>query len=1518
MISKKKWLFKPTPIILIVLAASIGLNILGKYIAASLGLPFWFDSIGTVWSACAYGPLAGAIVGFLSNSVYAIFDIASVPYMLVSIVNGIIVGVLFSKKNDMFQVVFVATIVGFFSALISTPLNMMIYGGYTGNKWGDAMISMLTQQNISKAFSCFVGEAFIDIPDKALTLFAFFCVWKKKKAVKSASAVAIVMSIIIVSTTMTAYADNVHDKSLSDNSVSDNSAENEDIDYSDADLVDTDGSNSFSADYNCTYYGLNDGLSSIEINAIVQTDDGFIWAGSYAGLYRYNGSKFSDVNIDSRISSVTALEKDNSGNLWIGTNDHGIGRYNIKNGEIVFFDSTNGLASDSVRCLVADSKGNVYAGTTSYITKIDTEGNTYIYDSDEVKCATSLVVIGDDELVGVTIDGSLFSMKNGKVKEITKFDLKDSTYITFCSLAKDGEIIVGTSGNGIYVCNKDNLSNLKEYIYDEKYISYTNDISYNVSSDGYLICSNAGMVYVDSEMTIQNITTDEFSGSVTDSLVDYQGNMWFSSDKHGICKYSYNPFSDILRAIGNENHVVNSVLPYRGYLFIGTDDGLIVTDKETNEEVKIKGLECLDNVRIRNIYRDMDDNIWFSTYGSDGLICIENDGLISKYNETNGTVGGRFRSVIELYDGSILAASSTGLSYIKDGKVVKTISAEEGLDMPQILSMVQAKNGLVYAGSDGAGVFVIKDGKIIDVLDSEDGLNSLVVLKIVPCKQGYLYVTSDALYYNDGESIRRLNKFPYTNNYDVYISKNGDAWVLGSAGIYVVDLEKMINDEDYNYILLNKFDGLDTTLTANSWYCVDDDGNIYLCCSTTVKKVAISDINNIATDYNITIGEIKYDDEIMIGDFGNGIKVPAKTNRVTISPAVLNFSLSNPLVKVYLEGFDNQGVTTYQNDLSEISFTNIPHGNYKLHIQIIDELNNTVERDIVIPIEKKAQFFERMYFKIYTYAVLLFFIFIIAWLFAKYGSISKIKEQYNEIQKAKEEAENANKAKSQFLAKITHEIRTPINAILGMNELLMREDISSNVYEYSSEIKNSGESLLSIVNDILDLSKIESGKMNIIETEYKTKDMIDSLYSVLEVNGKSKGLKTELFVDSKLPRSLFGDEGKIKQVILNLISNAIKYTKEGSVTLTFKSLEREKGYVNIDVSVSDTGIGIKPEEKEKLFDSFERLDERANAGIQGTGLGLSITKELLALMESQITVESTYGEGSTFSFALKQRIMDKHEIGEYKYKEGNNEMPKKHVASYALKDVSILVVDDNKVNLKVVTGLLSNICDDVDKCSSGAECIAMATSKKYDVILLDSMMPDMDGTETLKKLREDSRFEKDTPVIALTANVFEGAREKYVKDGFNDYLAKPISGKKLEDTICLFVPDEKVIKRDNGDDSIQDKEAVTVGLLVNKNVGLEFCDNDEDLYKEVVAAYVEDSVEDMSNIEKAYADQDWKNYSVYVHGLKSASKSIGAIEVSEMAFELEKASKAGDEGFIKSHHDELMRLYKDTIEEIEG
>lgn len=386
------------------------------------------------------------------------------------------------------------------------------------------------------------------------------------------------------------------------------------------------------------------------------------------------------------------------------------------------------------------------------------------------------------------------------------------------------------------------------------------------------------------------------------------------------------------------------------------------------------------------------------------------------------------------------------------------------------------------------------------------------------------------------------------------------------------------------------------------------------------------------------------------------------------------------------------------------------------------------------------------------------------------------------VKEQNETLESANQALTKFFSNLSHEIRTPINGILGINEIILRESGDENILSYAKDIKGAGKFLLNLVNDILDYSKIEAGKMEIIPVEYSPIDMIHNISNLLSTKLRNKELEYNLELSPTLPDTLFGDELRISQVILNLLTNAVKYTEKGSITLTVSDTNLEDGQFALSVAVKDTGIGIKPEDMKHLFGDFKRLDVERNRKIEGTGLGLGIVLGLLSQMQSELKVESEYEKGSTFSFVLPQKVVTATSTKE----QNKTELPVHPSTPITAPEKSILVVDDNLVNLKVICALLKPYQFHVDTANSGAGCLEKLQSNSYDLLLLDHHMPQMDGIETLKQIKKVDSL-KQLPVVALTANVLPGARDEYLSMGFTDYLEKPINTDSLDQLVHRYI-----------------------------------------------------------------------------------------------------------------------------------
>lgn len=410
-----------------------------------------------------------------------------------------------------------------------------------------------------------------------------------------------------------------------------------------------------------------------------------------------------------------------------------------------------------------------------------------------------------------------------------------------------------------------------------------------------------------------------------------------------------------------------------------------------------------------------------------------------------------------------------------------------------------------------------------------------------------------------------------------------------------------------------------------------------------------------------------------------------------------------------------------------------------------------------------------------------------------------LEEQEKQLKEVNGDLERASQAKSDFLAHMSHEIRTPINAVLGMNEMILRESKDDGITTYATDIDMAGHQLLSLVNDILDFSKIESGKMEIHPAEYELFSVMNDCYNMINMRARKKNLEFKVINNPNIPAFLVGDEIRVRQIIINLLTNAVKYTHEGFVSFGLDYEKRNNDKIMLIIEVADSGIGISEENISKLFGSFSRIDENRNKNIEGTGLGLAITKQLIELMHGTIRVESKEGLGSKFIVKIPQIVASDNPVGEYsrqfdKPVAMREAAPEADSRAFEAPEARVLVVDDVKMNLNVARLLLKKTKIQIDMASSGKEALDYIKMKHFDIILMDHMMPEMDGIETFHKMREmEDSLNIDTPVIVLTANAIQGVEEMYMQEGFCAYLSKPIKGVDLEGTLLKFLPEEKVI-----------------------------------------------------------------------------------------------------------------------------
>lgn len=535
-------------------------------------------------------------------------------------------------------------------------------------------------------------------------------------------------------------------------------------------------------------------------------------------------------------------------------------------------------------------------------------------------------------------------------------------------------------------------------------------------------------------------------------------------------------------------------------------------------------------------------------------------------------------------------------------------------------------------------------------------------------------------------------------------------------------------------------------------------------------------------------------------------------------------------------------------------------------------------------------------------------------------------ERRNTMQKlenAVQEAESANRAKSVFLANMSHEIRTPLNAIIGFSELLLNMSVERKEREYVEDIKGASISLLAVINDILDISRIESGKMELVCDRYHTAGLFRDVFLIIENPAKKKGLNFRMELAPDIPNELYGDKTRVRGVLVNLLNNAVKYTQEGEILLAARVVERRGDKVRMEIRVSDTGVGIRKEDLGKLFDSFTRVDEKQNYRTEGSGLGLSIVQGYVRLMNGSISVESVYGEGSTFIAVLEQTVVDGNPMEDICTKEEDDDSGF-HMRAMRIMGIHVLVVDDNEVNLKVAGSSMSHYGLTVDLASSGKEAIELCRKNRYQMVFMDQMMPEMDGVEAMQQIRRlDSYYDVGggCKIVALTANAITGVRAELLEQGFDEYLGKPINFTRLEQIFVEYFPKENIefLEEESTAEQGSDIEQELEDILKDVNVkqGIAICGGNIEDYIYILQTVYRDGEKLLKELQKLQQKGDYAGYTIKIHALKGMAMNIGATDVAELAKQLEKSGREGDYAYIDAQAERFAQQYRQQLSDMQ-
>lgn len=730
-----------------------------------------------------------------------------------------------------------------------------------------------------------------------------------------------------------------------------------------------------SKNYTAVLYDNTNGLPTSETNAIVQSNNGYMWMGGYSGLVRYDGNTFYRYDSSSGIATVRCLYIDSQGRLWIGTNDDGAAV--MENEKFTYYNKGKGLASSSVRSITQDDNGNIVIATTMGIAVVDKENKIRSIDEAQInkKYIKKLNKAPNGTIIGTDMDGGFFIYKKGRIiayydPEKTGLGPVDAAYPD-----PDNEkcVYLGARKYGLvhWDMTKSSSTAVKYSVAPQNTINNIKKIH-----DKLWVCCDNGIGYFNSDMTYYSIPDLPMTNAIENVIEDYEGNLWFTSSRQGVMKIVENKFKDISKLAKLDTMVVNATCKNNNLLYIGSDSGLFIIDKNYNH-IENEITKFIGDARVRCIKRSSDGLIWFCTYSENGLVSYDpKTKEIKSYNEDNGFYSNRVRMITELSDKRIAVATNKGVAVLKDGKMIDTYSDENGISNTEILCITESDNGSLLFGSDGDGIYIV-DGNKISRIGKDDGLTSEVIMRIIkdPLDSNMYWIfTSNSIGFLKDGTVTSIKKFPYSNNFDLYFDKNNNMWILSSNGIYVVKRKDMIENNEIDYIYFDIHSGLPCVATANSYCEHDEDGNLYISASTGVSCININEATADNSKIKLGVPAVTADDTYLGIGNSNEIHIPSDCKRLNIYANAFTYSLNNPHISYYLEGFDDAPIELTKNDLSAITYTNLRGGEYNFHFSIVNTMNGKEEKTVVVKIIKDKALYEEVW--VITLGIVLLFLLI--------------------------------------------------------------------------------------------------------------------------------------------------------------------------------------------------------------------------------------------------------------------------------------------------------------------------------------------------------------------------------------------------------------------------------------------------------------------------------------------------------------------------------------------------------------
>ncbi len=939
----------------------IALNVGGDIFTDLYSVPAMMDSFGTIFAAYIFGPICGAVVGFTSSIIMSFWNNKPVIYCLSGIIVGLCVGIAARRKffDTLFHAMSITGIVTIVSVIFSTILNAIYFDTDTGNVLGDGVRDFFMVNGMPKNLAAFIGQLYLEFTDKLVSIVGVFYVIqsihaKKSKIAdkkkisandrnKTLSAIKSITALFLIPAALSFLCEiNIH---------------------ASADNI----SDSESSSYIRKIYNGDNGLSCGHANDVVQTKDGILWAGSYSGLYRYNGNTFRHMDEFDSVKNVNCLFVDTESRLWIGTNDNGV-VLSIHEKIMASSNDYTGLPNNSVRSITQSSDGLYYIGTSDKMAVARLETGIHIIKTlDDVLFAKSSSADDNGNVAVTTGSGKIYILREGDVVyEI----ISDDTDVKFtcCTFGKSGELFAGTADGHVLIYNVGEKSaECSENINCES-LSGLNNI-YISDNDVVWVLSDNGVGTIHQRKNFEHLETEGFNYSLEKMVVDYQGNLWIASSRMGLMQLSASPFTDIFAEYGLEQQVVNTTALKDNYIYIGMDGGLSIIDTANKKIVENELTKLLSDTRVRCIIKDSSNNLWICSY-SKGLIKVKSNGDIVRFDGEQYGIGSRVRVCMELSDGSVIVGGDLGLYFIKDEQITGRLIFGEDMGAAEVLCIYEYPDGTVLAGTDGNGIAVIKDKKVVKNYTRDDGLTSDVILRMVGDlnKNDVFVSTGNGLCYLKNDKINEFKNFPYSNNFDLILDDDGDIFVTGSSGIYVCQRENLISGRNLDYIVLNSKVGLIGSLTSNAWNAIDENKNAYFSTDRGVFSVNLDAYKTKRRFYRLMIPEILLDGKSFLSKNRTGIIIEKDVKSIELVPEIVNYTLENPTISYKLEGLDDSWKSVSQTELSHIVYTNLPAGEYEFRLAILDPETGKSLEECSYSFEKERAIYDNKWFIVYMIA----------------------------------------------------------------------------------------------------------------------------------------------------------------------------------------------------------------------------------------------------------------------------------------------------------------------------------------------------------------------------------------------------------------------------------------------------------------------------------------------------------------------------------------------------------------------